>query len=61
MRSSEAIVVLSEELDECEVDFRAEACFNLDLMIWIVRMDAHIIKLVYAPLIRLRVLSQGKL
>ena len=61
VRPSEAIMVLLEELDECKTEFRAEACSNLDLMVWVVRMDVNIIEFVYAQLIGLWMLSQGRL
>ena len=61
MRPSKPIMALLKELNEYEAEFRAEACSNLDLVIWIVRMDAHIIKLVYSRLIGLRVLSRDRL
>ena len=53
VRPSKAIVVLFEELDECEVHLIAETCSDLDFVIWKVKMDANIIKLIYAQLIRL--------
>ena len=61
VKPSKAIVMLYEELDECKVEFRAEACSNLDIVIWIIRMDVHIIKLVYTWLIGLQVFSHGRL
>ena len=48
---SKTIVVLLEELDECESELGAEACSNLDFMVWIVGMDADVVKLVYAWLV----------
>ena len=53
----EAIVVLFEELDECKAEFGAEACPNLDLVVWVVGVDADIVQFVYAQLIWLRMLS----
>ena len=61
MGPSKVIVVLLEELDECKAEFRAKACSNLDLVVWVIGMDANIVELVYAQLIRLRMLSQGRL
>ena len=61
VRPSEAIVVLLEELDECKMEFKAEACSNLDLVVWVVGMDADIIEFIYAWLIGLQMLSQGRL
>ena len=48
VRPSEVIMVLLEELDECKVESRAEACSNLDLVVWVVGMDAEIIEFIYA-------------
>ena len=53
VRPSEEIVVLLEELDEYKVEFRDEACSNLDLVVRVVGMDADIIEFVYACLIQL--------
>ena len=61
VRPSEAIVVLLEELDECKGKFKAKACSNLDLVVWVVGIDVDIIKFVYAQLIGLRLLSWGRL
>ena len=61
VRPSKAILVLLEELAECKAEFGAEVCSNLDLMVRVVGMDADIVKLVYARLIRLRMLNQGRL
>ena len=61
VRPSEAIMVLLEELNECTVEFRAEACSNLDLVVWVVGMDADIIEFIYAWLIGLQMLNQGRL
>ena len=58
---SKAIVVLLEELDECESELCAEACPNLDFVVQIVGMDADIVEFVYARLIQLLMLSRGKL
>ena len=46
MRPSKAIVVLLEELDECEVEFGAEVCSNLDLVVWIIGMDADVVEFI---------------
>ena len=61
MGPSEAIIVLLEELDECKVEFGAEACSNLDLVVWVIGMSADIVEFVYAWLIQLWMLSQGRL
>ena len=61
MGPSEAIVVLLEELDECEPELCAEACPNLDFVVQIVGMDANIVEFVYARLIRLRMFNRGRL
>ena len=58
---SKAIVVLLEELDECEPELCAEACPNLDFVVRIVGMDANVIEFVYARLVRLRMLIQSRL
>ena len=58
---SKAIVVLREELDECEPELYTEACPNLDFVVRIVGMDANIIEFIYAQLIRLGMLSWGRL
>ena len=58
VRPSEAIIVLLEELDECKAKFGAEACSNLDLVVWVVGIDADNIEFVYT---QLQMLSQGKL
>ena len=42
-----AIVVLLEELNECEAEFYAEACSNLNLVVWI-RVDADVVEFIYA-------------
>ena len=54
-------MVLLEELDECKAEFGAEARSNLDLVVWVVGMDADIIKFIYARQIGLQMLSQGRL
>ena len=61
MGPSKAIVVLLEEFDECEPKLCAEACPNLDFVVWIVGMDADVVEFVYSLLIRLRMLSRGRL
>ena len=61
VRPSKAVMVLFEELDECKVEFGAEACSNLDLVVRVVRMDVEIIEFVYAWLILLQMLSWGRL
>ena len=61
MGPSKAIVVLREELDECEPELCTEACPNLDFEVRIVGMDADIVKFIYARLIRLWMLSRGRL
>ena len=43
--------MLFEELNECKAKFEAETCTNLDLVIWEVRMNANIIKPIYARFI----------
>ena len=58
---SKAIVVLLEELDECEAKFRAEVHSNLDLGVWVIGMNPDIIEFIYAQLIQLQMLSWGKL
>ena len=58
---SKVIVVLLEELDECELELEAEACSNLDFVIRIVGMDADVVEFVYARLIRLRMLNRSRL
>ena len=60
VRPSKVVVTLFEELDECKSQFRAEACSNLNLVISKVRMDANIIKLIYAHLVGFFVLSWGR-
>ena len=61
MGPSEAIVVLLEELDECQTEFQMEACSNLDFVIRVVRMDADFVEFIYPRLVRLRVLNRGRL
>ena len=46
VRPSKAIVVLSEECDECEPELCAETCPDLDLVVRIVRMDADVVKFI---------------
>ena len=58
---SKVIVVLLEELDECEAEFRAEARSNLDLVVWIIGVDANVVKFIYDWLIWLQMLSRGRL
>ena len=58
---SKAIVVLREELDECEPELCTEACPNLDFMVWIVGMDVDVVEFIYARLVWLRMLSRGGL
>ena len=58
---SEEIMVLLKELDECKAEFRAEACSNLDLVVWVIGMNADIVEFVYAQLIQLQMLSRGRL
>ena len=53
VRPSEAIMVLLEELDECKAQLEAEACSDLDFVIWKVWMDANIIKFIYTQLVGL--------
>ena len=54
-------MTLLEEINEYKVEFRAEMCTNLDLVIWKVGMNADIIKLILAWLIRIYVFSWGRL
>ena len=58
---SKTILVLLEELDECEPELRAEVCSNLNFVVQIVGVDADVVKFVYALLIQLRMLSRGRL
>ena len=58
---SRAIVVLLEELDECEVEFGAEALSNLDLVVRVIGMNADIVEFISARLIRLWMFSRGRL
>ena len=58
---SKAIVVLLEELDECETELCDEVCPNLDFVVRIVEMDVDVVEFVYAQLIWLRMLSRGGL
>ena len=58
---SEAIVVLLEELDECKAEFGAEACYNLDLVVQVIGMNADIVEFTYSRLIRLQMLSRCRL
>ena len=41
-----AIVVLSEECDECEPELCAETCPYLDLVVRIVGMDADVVEFI---------------
>ena len=61
MGLSKAIMVLLEELDEYESEFKAEARSNLDLVVQVIGMNAYIIKFIYARLIRLWILSRDRL
>ena len=61
VRPSEAIVVLLEEFNECKAKFRAEACSNLDFVVWVVFMDTYIIEFFYARLVELLMLNRGRL
>ena len=54
-------MVLSEECDECEPELCAETCPDLDLVVWIVRMDADVVKFVKARLVRLQMLIRSRL
>ena len=45
---SKAIVVLLEELNECEPKLYAEAFPNLDLVVRIIGMDVDVVEFVYA-------------
>ena len=58
---NEAIVVLLEELDECKAEFRADVCSDLNFVVWVVGVDAEIVKLIYTQLIGLWILSRGRL
>ena len=46
MRPGKAIVVLSEECDECELELCDETCPDLDLVVRIIRMDADVVKFI---------------
>ena len=61
MGPSKAIVVLNEECDECEPELYTETCPDLDLVVRIVRMDADVVKFIYAWLVRLRVCLRSRL
>ena len=61
VRPSKAVIALLEELDEYEVEFRAESCTNLNLVVWEVRVYTNIIELVNPWLIGIRVLNRGRL
>ena len=61
MGPSKEIVVPREEFDECEPKLCTEACPDLDFVVRIIGMDADVVEFIYALLIRLRMLSQGKL
>ena len=54
MGPSKAIVVLSEECDECKPELCTKACPNLDFVVRIVGMDADVIEFIYARFVRLR-------
>ena len=54
-------MVLREELEECEPELCTKACPNLDFVVRIVRMDANVVKFVYAWLVRLWMLSRSRL
>ena len=58
---SKAIVVLREEFDECEPKLCIEACPDLDFVVQIIGMDVDIVEFIYTRLIRLRMLSRGRL
>ena len=58
---SKAIMVLLEELDECEPELCTEACPNLDFVVRIVGMDANVVEFIYARLVRLRMLIRSRL
>ena len=47
-------MVLRQEFDECEPELCAESCPDLDFVVRIVRMDADVVKFIYAWLVRLR-------
>ena len=51
MGPSKAIVVLLEELDECESELCAEACPNLDFVVRIMGVDIDVVEFIYAWLI----------
>jgi len=57
----EAIVVLREELDECEPEVQAEPCSDLHFVVWIVWMDADIVEFVYARPIWIWLVDRGRL
>ena len=61
VRPGKAIVVLHEELDECEPELCAESCPNLDFVVRIVRVDADVVEFIYARLVRLRMLIRSRL
>ena len=54
-------MVLLEELDEYKAEFGAKVCSNLDLVVWVIRMNTDIVEFFYAQLVRLRILSRGRL
>ena len=58
---SKAILVLLEELDECESEFGVEAHSNLVLVVQVIGMNADIVELIYTQMIRLRMLNRGRL
>ena len=41
---SKAIVMLLEELDECELELCAEACSNLDFVVRIIVLDTDVVE-----------------
>ncbi len=61
MGPSKAIVVLPEEVNECEAKFWAEACSDLDLVVQVSRMDADVVEFVYSRLVWLWKRSRGRL
>ena len=61
MGPSKAIVVLFEELDECEPELCAESCPDLDFVVRIVGVDADVVEFIYARLVRRRMLIQSRL
>ena len=45
---SKATVVLSQELDECELELCVESCPDLDFVVRIVGVDADVVEFIYA-------------